>query len=93
MVELAEAKITHQQDKRTEIGKITPTRTVGLRLARVQQVLGNYVATDGTTTALSAVDIEDTLTRLGCSLESEDEHTWSVTIPAYRYRDLEREID
>ncbi|MEM8612036.1 MAG: phenylalanine--tRNA ligase subunit beta [Cyanobacteria bacterium P01_H01_bin.105] len=93
MVELAEAKATHQQDERTEVGKITPTRTVGLRLAKVQQVLGNYVADDGTLTALSAPDIEDTLTRLGCILKSDGDHTWTVIVPAYRYRDLEREID
>ena len=93
MVELASAKVTHQQDERTEVGKITPTRTIGLRLARVQQILGNYITEDGTVETLSAADVEDTLTRLGCGLETEGEGKWIVTVPAYRYRDLEREID
>ena len=43
MVELANAKVTHQQDERTEVGKITPMRTVGLRLARVRHILGHYI--------------------------------------------------
>ncbi|MEO0869204.1 MAG: phenylalanine--tRNA ligase subunit beta, partial [Cyanobacteria bacterium J06642_11] len=93
MVELADAKAVHQQDDRTEVGKITPTRTVGLRLARVQQVLGGYVADDGTVSQLSAADVEDTLTRLGCTLAADGTDQWLVTVPAYRYRDLEREID
>ncbi|MBT9315732.1 phenylalanine--tRNA ligase subunit beta [Leptothoe spongobia] len=93
MVELADAKVTYQQDERTEVGKITPTRTISLRLARVQHILGNYITDDGTMTALSSADVEDTLTRLGCTLASESEGVWAVTVPAYRYRDLEREID
>ena len=93
MVELANAEVTHQQDERTEVGKITPTRTVGLRLQRVQQVLGSYIAEDGTVTDLNVADVEDTLTRLGCSLAQESDGVWTVTVPAYRYRDLEREID
>ncbi|MEA5462115.1 phenylalanine--tRNA ligase subunit beta [Leptothoe sp. PORK10 BA2] len=93
MVELADAKVTHQQDERTEVGKITPMRQVGLRLERVRHILGNYVADDGIPTALAAADVEDTLTRLGCSLAAEGDGVWTVTVPAYRYRDLEREID
>ncbi|MBX2862510.1 MAG: phenylalanine--tRNA ligase subunit beta [Leptolyngbyaceae cyanobacterium MAG.088] len=93
MVELADAKVTHQQDERTEVGKITPTRKVRLRLARVQQILGNYIADDGTVACLSGADVEDTLTRLGCNLTADGEGIWIVTVPAYRYRDLEREID
>ncbi|NEQ49078.1 MAG: phenylalanine--tRNA ligase subunit beta [Leptolyngbya sp. SIO3F4] len=93
MVELADAKVIHQQDERTEIGKITPTRTVNLRLARVRNILGNYVTEDGTSTVLSTADVEDTLTRLGCTLKPDGQETWTVTVPAYRYRDLEREID
>lgn len=93
MVELADAKVTHQQDERTEIGKITPIRTIGLRLERVHQILGNYIAEDGTATALGKEDVEDTLARLGCILTTDGDGAWVVTVPAYRYRDLEREID
>jgi phenylalanyl-tRNA synthetase beta chain len=41
-------------------------------------------------------DVERILTALGCQLtrsESEGELQWTVTVPPYRYRDLEREID
>ncbi|MEM1240989.1 MAG: phenylalanine--tRNA ligase subunit beta [Cyanobacteria bacterium P01_H01_bin.26] len=93
LTELAGAQVTHQQDERTDVGKITPIRTVGLRLQRVQQILGNYVTDDGAAAALSATDVEATLGRLGCRLSVETAGVWSVTVPAYRYRDLEREID
>ncbi|MEL6765143.1 MAG: phenylalanine--tRNA ligase subunit beta, partial [Cyanobacteria bacterium J06607_6] len=93
MVELADAKVTHQQDERTEVGKITPMRTVGLRLGRVRHILGSYITDEGTPAELSAADVEDTLTRLGCSLAADGDDAWTVTVPAYRYRDLEREID
>ncbi|MGD1856739.1 MAG: phenylalanine--tRNA ligase subunit beta [Leptolyngbyaceae cyanobacterium] len=92
MVELADASVTHQQDERTKIGQITPIRTVNLRLKRVRQILGSYVA-EGALKDLSAADVEDTLTRLGCHLTAEADGVWVVTVPAYRYRDLEREID
>ncbi|MEO0394577.1 MAG: phenylalanine--tRNA ligase subunit beta, partial [Cyanobacteria bacterium P01_A01_bin.137] len=93
MVELADAKVTHQQDERTEVGKITPMRTVGLRLGRVRHILGRYITDEGIPAELSAADVEDTLTRLGCSLAADEDDAWTVTVPAYRYRDLEREID
>ena len=93
MVELADAKVTHQQDERTEVGKITPMRTGGLRLGRVRHILGSYITDEGTPAELSAADVEDTLTRLGCSLAADGDDAWTVTVPAYRYRDLEREID
>jgi phenylalanyl-tRNA synthetase beta chain len=43
-----------------------------------------------------ASDVERILTALGCKLkrqESEESIQWTVTVPPYRYRDLEREID
>ncbi|MEM6251889.1 MAG: phenylalanine--tRNA ligase subunit beta [Cyanobacteria bacterium P01_D01_bin.156] len=93
MVELADAKLVHQQDERTEVGRITPTRTIGLRLERVRQILGGYIAENDTVAELSIADVEDTLTRLGCTLAADGPGQWVVTVPAYRYRDLEREID
>jgi phenylalanyl-tRNA synthetase beta chain len=47
---------------------------------------------------LKAEDVERVLTALGCQLvpteaATEQAPSWSVTIPPYRYRDLEREID
>jgi phenylalanyl-tRNA synthetase beta chain len=42
---------------------------------------------------LQAQDVERILTALGCQLTSSEEGAWTVTVPPYRYRDLEREID
>lgn len=67
--------------------------TIALRLARVQQVLG-LVETDDEMRDLKADEVERILTCLGCTLvPGETADTWHVTVPPYRYRDLEREID
>lgn len=43
---------------------------------------------------LSAETVERVLTALGCQLAATDrQDVWTVTVPPYRYRDLEREID
>ncbi len=93
LTEVAQAEVVSYQDVRTSAGRISPTRTVGLRLARVRQVLGNYVGADGSVQELCPADVEDVLTRLGCSLSLSDTDVWEVEVPPYRYRDLEREID
>lgn len=83
------------------------SRTVELGLDRVRQVLGpilqpNSQATDDEgdieVAEVSAAIVEKTLTALGCNLKankvsSGENPTWQVTVPPYRYRDLEREID
>jgi len=67
--------------------------TIVLRLARVQQVLG-LVDTGEAMRDLQAEEVERILTCLGCTLvPGEAPETWQVTVPPYRYRDLEREID
>ncbi|WP_448564889.1 phenylalanine--tRNA ligase subunit beta [Trichothermofontia sp.] len=68
--------------------------TIVLRLARVQQVLG-AVDTEDEMRDLQAEEVEQILTRLGCTLVPGETAatTWQVTVPPYRYRDLEREID
>ena len=33
------------------------------------------------------------LGKLGCEATATEDDTWTVTVPPYRYRDLEREID
>jgi len=77
-------------------------RTIELRLERINQVLGLVILnpsvkadelTEDDIGELAAADVEQTLTALGCQLASIGEGVWSVTIPPYRYRDLEREID
>jgi phenylalanyl-tRNA synthetase beta chain len=70
---------------------------VELRLARVNQVLGPTWV-DGREGELTAADVEQTLTALGCQLKGQGAEaggptTWMVRVPPYRYRDLEREID
>ncbi|APB32907.1 phenylalanyl-tRNA synthetase subunit beta [Gloeomargarita lithophora Alchichica-D10] len=65
---------------------MTP-RLLKLRRQRVQAVLGNV-----TTGALTDTDIVKTLTALGFTLEPTDQG-WQVTVPPYRLRDIEREID
>ncbi|MCS6812620.1 MAG: phenylalanine--tRNA ligase subunit beta [Cyanobacteria bacterium] len=77
----------------TEGNGVSWTRVIDLRLDRVQQLLGNVELEDGIGDIQSA-DVEKILTALGCQLApGEQEQTWRVTVPPYRYRDLEREID
>nr|WP_290227071.1 phenylalanine--tRNA ligase subunit beta [Trichocoleus desertorum] len=69
------------------------TRSIELRLDRVNQILGPIDAGDDVAD-LPASEVERTLTSLGCSLTPATEPgVWTVTVPPYRYRDLEREID
>ena len=61
---------------------------IQLRLSRIHQVLGIE--------GMKAEEVEEILCALGCTLEKlGDTQTdvWKVTVPPYRYRDLEREID
>lgn len=94
MQELAGGTVVSQACDRTEIGQITPTRTVELRLNRVSQILGPVTNLGDTPTAIPAERIHTILTSLGCQVEPADtDQIWHVQIPPYRYRDLEREID
>lgn len=77
-------------------------RTIELRLERVNQVLGLVMLnpdakleelTEEDVGELQSADVERTLTALGCELSASGEGVWTVTVPPYRYRDLEREID
>ncbi|PSF37222.1 phenylalanine--tRNA ligase subunit beta [Aphanothece hegewaldii CCALA 016] len=66
------------------------SRSIELRLDRLHQILGNVE-----TGKIAASDVERILTDLGCQLGNvhQTPKIWSVTVPSYRYRDLEREID
>lgn len=68
--------------------------SIELRLSRINRVLGQVQRENGSG-EIEAGEVERILTALGCQLasSSEQEHTWKVTVPSYRYRDLEREID
>ncbi|MBV5260463.1 phenylalanine--tRNA ligase subunit beta [Synechococcus moorigangaii CMS01] len=65
---------------------------ITLRLQRLHEVLG-HVQKDGEIFDVPLADVERILADLGCQLESTGEGVWDVTVPPYRYRDLEREID
>ncbi len=68
--------------------------SIELRLERIHQVLGPVKRGD-TIGQIEAEDVERILTALGCKLEKAKGKTrvWTVSVPPYRYRDLEREID
>ena len=72
-------------DSRSDINR----QSIQLRLSRLQQVLGPVK--DG---EITAADVERILTDLGCQLTAgKQQGIWQVSVPSYRYRDLEREID
>jgi phenylalanyl-tRNA synthetase beta chain len=71
---------------------------ITLRLNRINQVLGQLKRGQETAEAsyLLPEEVEKILTALGCELvrdNNSDSVVWKVTVPPYRYRDLEREID
>jgi phenylalanyl-tRNA synthetase beta chain len=82
----------------TDFRQTDAVRTIELRFERVIQVLGPInlepeKGEDSDVGELQAADVERTLTALGCELAIVRPGVWSVTVPPYRYRDLEREID
>lgn len=92
--QLAGGVVINQQiaDCRPDIGVLT--RSIALRLDRVNQILG-LVESEETTTELPASEMQRILTALGCQVTSapEREQVLMVKVPPYRHRDLEREID
>ena len=72
-------------DSRSDINR----QSIQLRLSRLQQVLGPVKEGE-----ITAADVERILTDLGCQLTADKQPgNWLVSVPSYRYRDLEREID
>ncbi|QOV24433.1 phenylalanine--tRNA ligase subunit beta [Anabaenopsis elenkinii] len=92
MSELAGGVIVQQEIADTRPDPSTWSRSISLRLHRVNEVLGP-VDLGEDTGEITAADVERILSALGCNLISTGEQTWTVTVPPYRYRDLEREID
>ncbi len=96
IIQLAGGKIVCQDvhDRRPDLS-LQP-RTIELRLARLNQILGP-IDDDGEPGEITVADVERTLTALGCQLTvtagDAEETVWNVIVPPYRYRDLEREID
>lgn len=91
--EIASGQAIEQEVADTRPDKSAWTPSIELRLERVHQVLGLVEMDDETTRDIPAQDIERILTALGCQLQSTKDGVWRVTVPPYRYRDLEREID
>ncbi|MGI8500846.1 MAG: phenylalanine--tRNA ligase subunit beta [Hassallia sp.] len=92
MVEIAQGTIVNQEIADTRPDPSTWSRAIALRLERVNQLLGP-IEMEEKTGELQAQDVERILTALGCELTYKGEGAWTVTVPPYRYRDLEREID
>ncbi|MBD2165816.1 phenylalanine--tRNA ligase subunit beta [Calothrix membranacea FACHB-236] len=92
LTELAGGVITQQEIADTRPDPSTWTRSIALRLDRVNQVLGP-IDLGEETGELEERDVERILTALGCELTPSGDRSWKVSVPPYRYRDLEREID
>ncbi len=91
-ISTAGATLVGQGEARTETGNISPTREVSLRLSRINQILGQVVEGESTK-ALDRETVETLLDKLGCKATAAGADVWTVEVPPYRYRDLEREID
>ncbi len=91
--ELASGTLVAQamSDHRVDFSSLKP---IELRLSRINHLLGQ-VKQENSIGYIKASDVESILGALGCKLElmQGKEDTWSVKVPPYRYRDLEREID
>lgn len=93
MTELAGGTVVRQGqvDQRQNRGEAV----INLRLERLQQLLGPVHTTEGIGN-ITAADVERILTDLGCGLTRQSDSAspvWAVTVPSYRQRDIEREID
>ncbi len=97
ITELAGGTVTNQAIAETR--QTLTERTIQLRLSRVNTILGlvelNSSDDDTAIGELTAADVEQTLVALGCTLSptTSEGDVWTVTVPPYRLRDLEREID
>lgn len=95
ITELAGGTATTQSIADQRPDPSTWARSIELRLDRVNQILGPVHEGEELGEILPE-DVERILTALGCQLQpiaSQDSAQWKVTVPPYRYRDLEREID
>ncbi|MDG2615635.1 phenylalanine--tRNA ligase subunit beta [Thermoleptolyngbya sichuanensis XZ-Cy5] len=99
--ELAGGTVDIQTVADARPGGAMATRTIELRLERLNQVLGPIELDkearpgEGEIGDLPPTEVERILTALGCELTpiSAAGDVWRVSVPPYRHRDLEREID
>ena len=92
ILEIAGGNLVTQEVSNTLPEPSTWTRSIELRLDRVNQILGP-VDLGEETGEIKSKDVEQILTALGCRLSVSGDGIWTVSVPSYRYRDLEREID
>jgi len=93
LTELASGVIVSQAIATTQVDQNLMGCSIQLRLDRVNQVLGP-VHRGEDIGELEPQEITQILTALGCTVApSDQEAVWTVTVPPYRCRDLEREID
>ncbi|MBE9138941.1 phenylalanine--tRNA ligase subunit beta [Nodosilinea sp. LEGE 07088] len=91
---LAGATVVAQTTGTTDLGAAIPERVITLRLSRVNQLLGKVINLGDIPQPLPAETIQTVLETLGCQVApSHDPDVWTVTVPPYRDRDLEREVD
>ncbi|HIK44906.1 MAG TPA: phenylalanine--tRNA ligase subunit beta [Leptolyngbyaceae cyanobacterium M65_K2018_010] len=91
---LTGAQVVAQTTGRTAFGEVIPERVLDLRLARVHQLLGPVTNLGKDPRPIPGEEIQRILETLGCGVTpSREAEVWSVRVPAYRYRDLEREVD
>ncbi|URR35790.1 phenylalanine--tRNA ligase subunit beta [Thermosynechococcus sp. HN-54] len=98
LTEIAQGTVTYTTlaDQRPPL-----ERTLTLRLEQVHRLLGAVVSQDEDSDELAYLDaetVEELLSRLGFHMTRqetfEDELVvWSVRVPPYRFRDIEREVD
>ena len=98
ITELAGGKVSYQDTFGTKADSITATRKLSLSLDRINSILGPLKPSEDTLHEffLQPEEVEGILKSLGCDLskiETKEAVVWNVTVPPYRYRDLEREID
>ncbi len=96
--ELAGATVVAQTTGTTALGATLPERVIALRLSRVAQLLGQVTNLGDTPQDLPqdlpGATVQTLLETLGCGVApGADPNLWAVTVPPYRYRDLEREVD
>ena len=68
------------------------SHSIALRVSRVREILGQIKTEEGTG-ELPASEMERILTSLRFTLTANGDQGWTVTVPDYRARDIEREID
>jgi phenylalanyl-tRNA synthetase beta chain len=95
ILELAGGTATVQKTARSGADDVSFSRSLELRLDRVNLVLGKLKRGEtGGSEYLEPEEVKHILTALGCEVTpAAKERVFAIAVPPYRYRDLEREID